>query len=333
MGIIFANASGIYRIERDLSMSYVGFYMERKWQNETELELSDMVHGHHFATGSEYKLSVPLLGDATPADVYVYDHTREDDSQAGPGQGDGAWSRHDAIPSLGWANLEADEFYARPDGRVFVRRRSGTAADYRDGADPIAFSCTLRAMDFGNPGIRKNIRRISSHFRAIMDSIGTTMSAAINLSKNFLTLDTFVIDGSDTPVVASNADEVQRQQAAATQFALISSTLEALSITAPEVIPTYEAMIAQANIGATLALKADPTGLVDLPPALDDLSGMSGDKMVSITSTLPSKKVQYLQLKYENSTLDEGIELAGVDFRVTGLTHSGMTEARDTRTK
>lgn len=334
-GIIFANESGIYRINRDLSLDYVGFFMERKWLENTERGFSDLIHGHHFAIGSEYKLSVPLLGESLPSEVYVYDHTREDDSLGGPGQGTGAWARHDNIPSLGWANLEADEFYARPDGRVFVRRRSGTAADYRDDASAITFRIVTRPMDFGNQGIRKAIRRISSHFRTIMDSVGTTLWAAVNLSKNFQQLDTFVIDGSDTPSSASNADEIQRQQAAATQYLSISNALRALSatITAPEVVAEYNAMIAQAETGYVLALKSDPTGLVSLPPALDDLSDVAGDKMVSITSTLPDKKCQYLQLMYENSEIDEGIELAGIDFRVTALNHGGMVEARDTRTR
>lgn len=264
-GIMFANYSGMYRLGRDLKVHYIGMFMERKWRNiiGTDTNSLDVAYGHHFSSGSAYRLSVPIDADNVNynTEVYVYDHTKEDDFLGGPGAGIGAWSRYDSINSVGWCNLDGDEYYAGVDGFVRIRRNAGDLTDYRDDDQAIEMVVTLRMMDFGNAGLRKVLGGLHSHFRAIGRSEGTTITVATDGGSYFLSTDAIIIDVDET---------------------------------------------------------------------VDGLGDTQQPKIISIRSSIKPRRFQYLQAKYTNSTIDEDIELAGVDYVIGGLTESGTQEARDT---
>jgi hypothetical protein len=187
-GIMFANESGIYKLTRSMAVEYIGRKVERVWRNRVNRNALDLAFGHHYGSGSQYKLSVPLDGGTSPGDVIVYSHVREYQG------GMGAWSRYSHSPAIGWCNLLSDAFFASTNGRVFSIRRAGDVTDYRDDNLPIYFTATLRALDFGDGGIRKLIHYLIVKFRVLGDANGTTLLTAADLTDNFVAADSFQID-------------------------------------------------------------------------------------------------------------------------------------------
>lgn len=187
-GIMFANESGIYKLTRSMAVEYIGRKVERVWRNRVNRNALDLAFGHHYGSGSQYKLSVPLDGGTSPGDVIVYSHVREYQG------GIGAWSRYSHSPAIGWCNLLSDAFFASTNGRVFSIRKAGDVTDYRDDNLPISFTATLRAMDFGDGGIRKIIHYLIVKFRVLGDANGTTLLTAADLTDNFIAADSFRID-------------------------------------------------------------------------------------------------------------------------------------------
>lgn len=178
-GIMFANESGIYRLNRDMSVSYVGEMMKGKWRDSVNKNSLAECYGHQYSTGRQYKLSVPISTNTYASEVYVYDHDRE-----GQGQMWGAWTRYDSHPATGWCNQGDDAFYASQDGDVFIIRNRGESTDYRDDASAITSTITLRPEDFGLSGVRKVIRAVTPNLE-YNTITSLTLSAAVNLGSTF----------------------------------------------------------------------------------------------------------------------------------------------------
>lgn len=62
----------------------------------------------------------------------------------------------------------------------------------------------------------------------------------------------------------------------------------------------------------------------------DGLSDVANKKILEIRHSVPDRKGSYLQIRIMNSTIDEGIELAGLQLRVAGLTEKGILQAKET---
>ena len=187
-GIMFANESGIYKLTRSMAVEYVGRKTERIWRNRVNRDALELAFGHHYSTGSQYKLAVPLDGGTSPGDLLVYSHVREYQG------GVGAWSRYSHSPAIGWCNLFSDAFFASTNGRVYSIRRAGDNTDYRDDNQPVSFEATLRAMDFGDGGVRKIVHYVISKFRVLKDASGTVLSTAADLNDNFVDADSFRLE-------------------------------------------------------------------------------------------------------------------------------------------
>jgi len=248
-GIMFANESGIYRLNRDQSISYVGKHVERLWEDSVDKTYLAKATGHHYGVGRKYKLSVPY-GDsqATNNQVFVYDHQRE-----GRDQEFGAWTRYTNHNSTGWANLASDAFFSTTDGQVYKIRNAGDSTDYRDDASAVAEAVILlRADDFGVSGARKIISNIVSHFQMRRSSMtGTSVLTSPDLDGTFASADSFNI------------------------------TRDGVA------------------------------------------------KVETVSLTPPRRRLIYLQTKYTNSTKDEDLTLAGVDYNVALLREAGIPEGPD----
>lgn len=255
-GIMFANESGIYCLRRNQAIQYIGKYMERNWTERVDLSSLDLCQGHHYGVGRVYKLSVPLTGATEDTDVYVYNHTGEEE-----GKTLGAWTRYDNHPATGWANLNSDAFFGSTLGRVFSLRRTGTDTDFRDDSSPITFRLDTRAMDFGNSGIRKVIDSSVVNYRT---------KAATTDADFFYSID---LDQEYTP-----------------------TTL--FSVRNPR----------------------STTGLSDVP----------GKDVLPIRHDTNRRRGIYFQARVECAVLDEPIEIAGLSFRVGGLTDKGVLQASQT---
>lgn len=194
-GILFANETGIYRLNTDLSLDYIGRKYERQWkQNVNKNELS-LATGTNDINAYTYKLSYPISTDTENSLVAVYNHNREEEIHANQpyATARGAWSTYDSHPTTGWTNLLSNSYFGSTNGRVFWVRRLNDNTDYRDDSSPINVNILIGATDFGDGGKRKFIKYVTTHYRALTDSIGTSLSTAIDLSDSFHPTDTFKI--------------------------------------------------------------------------------------------------------------------------------------------
>jgi hypothetical protein len=244
-GIIFAHSSGIYRLNRDLTISYVGKYMERRWNKNVGVNDITLATGRNSALSRRYELSVPAGDNQTQNNqVFVYDYSRETDQRVEFG----AWTRYDNFPVTGWANLPNDSFFGTYDGQVYRLRNANDASDYRDDTAAINQEITYAASDFGLPGIIKVVKNAALHFRPNLTPLqGVEVSAANNLDNVFRRLDNF-----------------------------------------------------------TFSQDTNDAGL----------DGEVSKKILTIRYELPRRRLEYLQLKITNDTIDETMVLAGMTFNV-----------------
>lgn len=205
-GIMFANFSGVYRLNRNLEIEYIGRKIERIWREKVDKTNIAFVTGHHYANGNQYKLSVPVeTTDGRNNQVLVYSHTREYE-----GQGMGSWTVYDNHPVAGWANLLDDAYFATTVGQVMSIRRTGEVTDFRDDSSSINWSYLSRAMDFGDAGIRKAISSIITHYRALSNTDSVSLKSALDMESEFNATDLFTIlkPGDNTGLSDANPRKV-----------------------------------------------------------------------------------------------------------------------------
>lgn len=183
-GIAFANDSGVYVLRRNQRIEYLGRYIERLWQQSVDKSALNLVQGHHYGVGRQYKLSVPLAsesndGHAQNSEVYVYNHTGETADEPG------GWGRYTNHAATGWANLFQDAFYSTCNGTVKRIRNVGDTSDYRD--DDIAIESILeaRATAYGNTGIRKVVASVTVHYRSGGNSNNTSVYMSPDLYQEY----------------------------------------------------------------------------------------------------------------------------------------------------
>ncbi len=198
-GIVFAAKSGVYRLNRSFDVIWVGRYLDRVWNENTNLDQLDLATGHVYPQEKQYRLSVPVNQDERATEVYTYEYGDEQAGQVG------AWTRYTNIPSTGWASDGTESYFGSSTGRVYTIRNTGTDSDFRDDDAGILWDCTYRGLDFGAPGIRKLLRAIVSHFRVLKQDSGTTLEVATDLTDSFtgttaFTLTVPVDDGLSTLV-------------------------------------------------------------------------------------------------------------------------------------
>jgi len=173
-------------------VEYLGKYMERKWQKEVDTSYLDIMQGHHYNVGRQYKLSVPMIENSTSSyaengEVYVYNHTNETNTELG------GWARYTNHPATGWTNLFDDAFYASVNGSILRVNNQGLPQDYRDGSDAIEMVFQGRANDFGQAGIRKIVSHVIVNYRSGGVSDNTTVETAPDLMRQYDTTTPFTV--------------------------------------------------------------------------------------------------------------------------------------------
>lgn len=164
-GITFANVAGIYILRRNQAIQFLGRYLGRLWGGVIDRRYLEIIQGHHYGEGRKYKLSVPILEESGEAyaensQVYVYDHTAEEEGNLG------AWTRYTNHPATGWTNLFEQAYFGSTSGQVFRIRNSDTKTDYRDGVNSVAAKLVTRPNNFGADGVRKNVLGATVHYRS-----------------------------------------------------------------------------------------------------------------------------------------------------------------------
>ena len=189
-GIIFAARSGVYRLNRSFDVIWVGRFLDRVWQENTNLDQLALATGHVFPQEKQYRLSVAVGSSETASEVYNYEYGDESAGQIG------AWTKFTNIPSTGWASDGVESYFGSTLGKMFTIRNTSTDADYRDDDSGISFSGTYRGMDFGSPGRRKIVRAIVSHFRVLKTDSATTMEIGVDLIDEFTPTSSFTLQDS-----------------------------------------------------------------------------------------------------------------------------------------
>ena len=165
--------------------------------------------GHQDPIGKKYMMSFPSITSQENDSVYTYHYLRERDKAIQNFAGItaqerwmGAWTQYSNYPATGWCNLGINEYFSSNYGWLYQTRRTFTNTDYADEGMAITATIVLRAMDFENAGIRKQVRHVIGHYRLITSLTNITISAAIDLSNNFIALDNFslVKSGSSTTI-------------------------------------------------------------------------------------------------------------------------------------
>jgi hypothetical protein len=158
-----------------------------------------------------YKLSVPISGTEDvntgyiePSEVYVYNHTQEDEEQHM-----GAWSRYDNHTAIGWANLASDAFWASTGGKVYVLRTTGSETDFRDSNEPIVFRLDTRPNAYGNSGIRKVLDKVVASYRTGANTASNNMYFSVDLEQEYSATTQFRVAGT-TENLTGFDDEVQK---------------------------------------------------------------------------------------------------------------------------
>ena len=220
-GIMFANNSGVYRLNRDQSISYIGRNVERLYRDDVNRDQLSKMYGHHYGVAGQYKLSVPVgSNQATNNRVLVYDHQRE--VEGAPG----AWTQFTNHPATGWANLSNDAFFSTTNGQVYSIRRVGDSTDYRDDADAVdEMVIILKAEDFGEAGARKVINSVISHFHVRRSSMsGTQMLSSVDLDGDFEDAGTFTFTKSGNDKVKTARSALPKRKVVYIQLKYTNST-------------------------------------------------------------------------------------------------------------
>lgn len=181
-GIMFANDSGLYKLDKGLNVTFAGVNVQTLYQEEVNLSALNVATATHYATGTAYKISLPSIGETKNSKVLVYNTQNEEEEGK-----IGAWTEYTNHPATGWANLGSDAYFGTSTGSVYSIRNVGNATDYRDDGDAVAEMVMLmRAEDFGTSGIRKTVPYVTTHMQ-IKDSsnTGTTIHVAYDLQTAF----------------------------------------------------------------------------------------------------------------------------------------------------
>jgi hypothetical protein len=182
-GIFFAHRSGVYALRRDLTLQYVGKMTERLFEAGDFTE----AYAHHSPLDKKYMLAYSQ-GTAGVNDGHlVYNHSQEEEGQLG------SWTRFTGHNVTGWANLNSDEIFSTYRGELCLISKTDTSDDFNDIGEAIEATLVCRAMDFGDSGIRKQVRHVFTHFRAITDLTSVALYVAVDMDVAYSSTDAFQI--------------------------------------------------------------------------------------------------------------------------------------------
>lgn len=189
-GIMFANASGLYIVNRDLTVTYIGEFIEDYWNEDIDKDnaVSQAV-GFTDSTNRKYKLSIPRSGDSLNDEVVVFDYIggRRQESE-------GAWAFYDNFPATAWVQTNTAVYFSDYDGRVYSLRDLGDATDLRDDSSGIASEFLYGATAFGDSGSRVALSKVITHLKAVTDLTGAKIYIATDMENGFTEAGTLEFD-------------------------------------------------------------------------------------------------------------------------------------------
>lgn len=223
-GIIFAHTSGIYRLTRAQTIEPLGANLDRLWSltTDTRADALAVMQAHNYAATRRYRLFFPVQTDTgddgdTPRNsgAFSYDYTAEAKGELG------GWARYDNHAVTNACNLLNQAYAGTWGGKVLRFLQAEEPESYRDDNAPVGMvraydssseavtvtgtgmQVTTRALDFGDPSIRKKVLHILLGFRLPVSSDGTgvsltgaVVSQAVELQDSFTELDAATVEAS-----------------------------------------------------------------------------------------------------------------------------------------
>lgn len=196
-GIMFATTSGVYRLRMDLTVEYVGRFLERLWQKEINVNALSVMTGHYYPASNQYKLSVPITGETSNSAVLVYNTVRE---YTADGYKLGSWTLYSAHPTTGWVNNTYGAFFGSTGGDVLAVFKSTDEKPYRDSGEAIEATATLRSLDFTDSARRKAVGWVIVDYRTAdtLVSDDTRLFSSIDNKDQFEEADVATVREYDT---------------------------------------------------------------------------------------------------------------------------------------
>lgn len=268
-GVMFANEAGLWKINRQLELVYIGKFTQRLWESHFAHDVdADVPVAVHIGGRNKYLISAPITGETENSEALVYDHTQETNpSGIDPDGGLGSWSRYDSHPATAWIS-RGGTYMGTSAGLVYEPREAGDETDYRDDDQPIVARATYGARSFGTAGIRKLLEAVVVSWRVAKRVTGHVVRAATEIVAAYTDLDKFrQLDG----------------------------------------------------------IEADVSGNTT------NLSDVERAAVRPVTYTVPERRANHFQLQFENSDLDEGMEITQLDFLVLPLDNKGVPDAGSVR--
>jgi len=179
-GITFANESGVYLIDRNFQISYVGAALEGIWQGGLDTDSLGEVSSFNNVKERQFYISVPTNNEEHL--TLVYDYSLNDPLAKTDVNG---WSIYDGfIPSV-WAITNSNFYYGSFQGTVMEDRDSGDVTDYRDDQSGINAVLELAPTAFGDSGTRAQLDKVITHFDYRTSITDCVISTAVDTSINF----------------------------------------------------------------------------------------------------------------------------------------------------
>lgn len=190
-GLMFADRTGIYKLNRSSDIPFIGEYLGRIWDDDTGVADVDtkVPVAVHDAFHNQVRVSVPTYRSASNDLTFTYDHKRESGDERG------AWTTWTGYDPVSWLNFQGNIYHGGRHGITYVDRSSGDATDHRDDDRAISATVQLRPSDFGVSGSRKNLARVVVQFRRSDDAdiTGISVSAATDMERYFIPCDPFTL--------------------------------------------------------------------------------------------------------------------------------------------
>jgi hypothetical protein len=212
-GIMFANRSGIFKLNKGYGIDDVGQFSERVWEENLNVDAVANCSAFHSTFDRSYAVSYPIDSDEAPSAGLTYWYRKESRGSIG------AWSTVTNIPALRWRAWQGGEYFAGPNGQIYKIRRDKAATDYADDGDAIDAHILTRPESFGSVSSRKHVPNFRVSFRNVVGrSEGTTVQVGEDTEVDLLDTDAMTLD--DGTSLLDNLGDVTPRRIEVLQFSV-----------------------------------------------------------------------------------------------------------------
>jgi hypothetical protein len=215
-GVMFTNELGIYRLNRDQTISYIGEKIDRLWKanvNPTDLYRYGAINN---------KINQKFIMNINKTTTVVYDYVSEVDRR----NPYGSWTVYNNMPSTAWYDLYNNIYFGTSTGQVMKQRTYNSVLDYRDDAQPVSSTVTTAPLHFGGQGSEKFFANIMVHYFNNKQALsGIELQVALDYSSSFVSLGVIDIPANDKTITTLKYS-LPFKRGESIQLKFLSSTID-----------------------------------------------------------------------------------------------------------